>query len=388
MCKKLICLITIVFCLGLTVTASADLIALYEFDTDFSDTARHPTGPFDATVSNGTPEVNADGKLVLVRSEQDVISCGTTVGSAPDLTFALWVNLSTDSQYIRLLGKNDSDSSTPGWNVMVRPSDENNAIRPEWEGHGGGLWANSVPVENAYVAGQWVHWVCTWDSATETLKIYIDGTLMETAVVAGANVANTANELLLGTSGFGGEHFDGMVDDFAIWDQALTDEEVLAVYTLGPRALDPKKASDPNPEDEATDVPRDVVLNWTPGESAPAVNGHVVYFSESFDDVNDGIGGITQSATIYDAGQLKFGTTYYWRVDEIDAPPDSTVHPSEVWSFTTELFAYQIENVIAIASSSNVDEEAENTVNGSGVDANDLHSKETTDMWRSSPETF
>ena len=104
MCKKLTCLITIVLCLGLTVTASADLVALYEFDTDFSDTAHHPTGPFDATVSNGTPEVNADGKLVLVRSEQDVISCGTIVGSAPDLTFALWVNLSTDSQYIRLLG--------------------------------------------------------------------------------------------------------------------------------------------------------------------------------------------------------------------------------------------------------------------------------------------
>jgi len=173
MCKKLICLITIVFCLGLTVTTSADLVALYEFDTDLSDTGGNPLGPFDATVESGTPEVNADGKLVLVRSEQDAISCGTIVGSAPDLTFALWVNLSTDSQYMRLLGKNDGDVSTPGWNVMVRPSSENNSVRPQFEGHGGSNWGMSIPVENAYVVGQWVHVACTWESSTETIKIYM-----------------------------------------------------------------------------------------------------------------------------------------------------------------------------------------------------------------------
>jgi len=106
-------------------------------------------------------------------------------------------------------------------------------------------------------------------------------------------------------------------------------------------------SSDPSPADWTTEVLRDVVLNWTPGEFTAAVNGHTVYLSESFDDVNDGIDGITQSATSYDPGRLKFGTTYYWRVDEIGAPPASTVYSGEVWSFTTELLAYPIENVIA-----------------------------------------
>jgi len=142
----------------------------------------------------------------------------------------------------------------------------------------------------------------------------------------------------------------------------------------------------PSPEDKMTDVLRNTVLSWTPGDFAAPTNGHKVYFGESFNDVNDGIGGITQSTTIYDTGRLKFGTTYYWRVDEISAPPDSTVYPGEVWSFTTELFVYPIENVTATASSSNVGEGAENTVNGSGLDANDLHSTETTDMWLSSPD--
>jgi len=144
---------------------------------------------------------------------------------------------------------------------------------------------------------------------------------------------------------------------------------------------------DPNPTDGAGDVARTPTLTWKPGKFAAPTNGHKVYFGESFNDVNDGIGGITQSSASYAPAQrLEFGTTYYWRVDEVNAPPDSTVYPGEVWSFTTELLAYPIENVTATASSSNIGEEAENTVNGSGVDANDLHSTETTDMWRSSPD--
>jgi hypothetical protein len=60
----------------------------------------------------------------------------------------------------------------------------------------------------------------------------------------------------------------------------------------------PNKAENPSPADEATDVPREVVLSWTPGVFAAPTNGHKVYFSEDFNDVNDGIGGIAQDATL------------------------------------------------------------------------------------------
>ena len=148
-----------------------------------------------------------------------------------------------------------------------------------------------------------------------------------------------------------------------------------------------KEASDPSPADKATDVPRDVVLSWTPGQYAPPTNGHKVYFSENFSDVNDGIGGITQDANSYaPPKRLDFGTTYYWRVDEVNAPPDSMVFPGEVWSFSTEPVGYPIDgaNIIATASSSDAAKGPENTVNGSGLDANDLHSTVETHMWLSS----
>ncbi|MHC4594566.1 MAG: LamG-like jellyroll fold domain-containing protein [Planctomycetota bacterium] len=142
-------------------------------------------------------------------------------------------------------------------------------------------------------------------------------------------------------------------------------------------------AAKPSPVDGATDVPRDVVLSWVPGAHA---DKHNVYFGTVFDDVSNGIGGITQDANSYAPPRLDFETTYYWRVDEVDAPPDSTIREGNVWSFTTELFAYPIENVSATASSQAPNKGPENTVNGSGLDASGLlHGKDADDnMWQSS----
>jgi hypothetical protein len=143
----------------------------------------------------------------------------------------------------------------------------------------------------------------------------------------------------------------------------------------------------PNPEDGKTDVPRDVVLSWKPGEFAPSINGHRIYLSENFDDVNDGIGGITVSDNSYGPEQrLELNTTYYWRVDEVNAPPNNTVFEGDIWSFTTEPLAYPIagENITATASSQeNSNVAPENTVNGSGL-SNDMHSTESETMWLSS----
>ena len=149
-------------------------------------------------------------------------------------------------------------------------------------------------------------------------------------------------------------------------------------------------SSGPSPADGATDVPRDMVLNWTPGEYAAPTNGHKVYLGDNFDDVNDATGGVAQSAASYTPAQrLDFGQTYYWRIDEVNAPPDFTEFKGNVWSFTVEPVGYPIagENITATASSSNsADEDPNNTINGSGLDADDLHSIPGTDMWLSASE--
>ncbi|UCE50444.1 MAG: discoidin domain-containing protein [Phycisphaerales bacterium] len=145
-------------------------------------------------------------------------------------------------------------------------------------------------------------------------------------------------------------------------------------------------AGNPNPPDEQTEVSIDADLAWTPGVFAAASNGQTLYLSESFDDVNDGVGGITQTPTSYDPGRLNYGTTYYWRVRQNNGAPDFGVNEGRVWSFTTEFFSYPIDggDISATASSmSPGDFGPEKTIDGSGLNDNDGHSTDPLDMWLS-----
>ncbi|MCH8216260.1 MAG: hypothetical protein IH892_05755 [Planctomycetes bacterium] len=140
-------------------------------------------------------------------------------------------------------------------------------------------------------------------------------------------------------------------------------------------------AAKPSPARETTDVPRDSVLSWAPGAFAASTRGHIVYFGESFDDVNDASGGAAQDAASYTPPErVDFGTTYYWRVDEVNSPPDSTVYRGEVWSFTVEPFSIPLAGVTATASSSFGASVPEKTVDGSGL-VDDGHGTSAADMW-------
>ncbi|MHC4679453.1 MAG: LamG domain-containing protein [Planctomycetota bacterium] len=224
--------------------------------------------------------------------------------------------------------------------------------------------------------GEWGHLCLTYDGSAVIL--YKDGEEVARIAASGKLQQDDVSLSIGGRLG-SGQNFTGIIDDVRLYNRALTPAEIKQIMQ-GPPA---GPASDPSPDVGAQDVPRETILSWTPGEFAPAVNGHIVYLSESFNDVNDGLGGTTHSASNYAPPQrLDFETTYYWRVDEVNAPPDSTVFPGDVWSFTTEPIGYAIENLTATASSTGqADFGPEKTIDGSGLDDNGLHSTAATDSW-------
>ena len=149
--------------------------------------------------------------------------------------------------------------------------------------------------------------------------------------------------------------------------------------------------TDPDPADGDTDIWRDADLAWTPGAFAQT---HDVYFGTVFDDVNaasraNPMGVLVsqgQSDATCDPGRLELGQTYYWRIDEVNAPPDSTIVKGPVWAFATEPLAYPVENVVATSNAmSEAGKGPENTINGSGLNANDEHSTDAAAMWLGTP---
>jgi hypothetical protein len=83
-----------------------------------------------------------------------------------------------------------------------------------------------------------------------------------------------------------------------------------------------------------------VSLGWTPGDFAAS---HDVYLGENFDDVDAGTGDtfqVNQTETYFTIGFPGFpypdglvpGTSYYWRVDDVEAD-GTTIHKGTVWSF-------------------------------------------------------
>ncbi|MHC4498453.1 MAG: choice-of-anchor Q domain-containing protein, partial [Planctomycetota bacterium] len=96
----------------------------------------------------------------------------------------------------------------------------------------------------------------------------------------------------------------------------------------------PGQASNPNPPDIATDVNSTAVLIWTAGSYA---TWHDVYFGTSSSPQFAS----NQTATTFDPGTMAFGTTYYWRIDEINKWGTTT---GQVWSFTTRSLPGQASN--------------------------------------------
>jgi len=134
----------------------------------------------------------------------------------------------------------------------------------------------------------------------------------------------------------GGSYFEGAVDEVWIINRALSEVE-LKQWSAKPWPY----AFGPDPADGAYHEDTWVNLTWKASKLAAS---HDVYLSDIFEDVNSGAEVAFQGnqpttefiagfpGTPYPEGLVP-GTTYYWRIDEVnDAEPNSPWVGS-VWSF-------------------------------------------------------
>jgi len=349
MCRKSICLFTFILVVGVAAgVTNANIVAYWPFDEGSGSVAYDTVGNNDGQFT-GSPTWVSPGQIgnsAIELGPGDDVNCGA--GPTPtteDLTLAWWMVDNWDS-YCTIFDKS-ATSSTRGYNILLRSTSEDSPLRFRiggWQAYGG--WGDECRLpQEAYSDGEWVHIACTYDSATDTATIYVNGELAENGsynpkvgAASHCDGLNNPDEVL--HIGGGEEAFTGIVDDVQIYDRALTDVEVQSIM-FGVGGF--PKASQPSPADGSLHPETWVSVSWRAGDFAVS---HDVYFGDNFDDVNDGTGdtyrgNLDLNTTFYIAGFFGYpypeglvnGTTYYWRIDEVnDADPNSP-WKGPVWSF-------------------------------------------------------
>jgi regulation of enolase protein 1 (concanavalin A-like superfamily) len=298
------------------------------------------------------------------------------------LSVAMWIRWSGgNNTYQGLLGKRNTWPDTTMFQFQVRP-ENGGTFRLET----GSVAIVSPNNTLSPLVQVWVHVAATFDGTTA--RLYLNGE----QVASGAfsfYAAGVASNMGIGCvtgggAGFSGngEVFQGDIDEVGIYNRALSKEEISLVM----KGYGGDKATNPQPADRAIDVPLDAVLSWDPLATAGTRD---VYFGTTYADVNDAsrakpgdvVASLTQAATTFEPAGLEYGQPYYWRVDEVNATPDGTIFKGDVWSFTAEPYAYPITKVTARASGSLPGMGPEKTIDGLGLNANDEHSVELTQMW-------
>jgi hypothetical protein len=193
------------------------------------------------------------------------------------------------------------------------------------------VWLQADPLS---WAEDWHFFAFVKNENAGTMSIYFDGFVEDWKDGVRSTLTEVAGKSFrIGADNDQQSDYTGKLDDFRIYDYALSDSEIQGLFRGG----DVNLAWAPSPYDGETGVSRDVNVSWWPGNHAAQ---HKVFFGTDWDDVND----MTEPCDTlalgneeWEPGQLELGKPYYWRVDEVNdnawAPPGSPWKRSP-WGFT------------------------------------------------------
>jgi hypothetical protein len=343
MCRKSIYLVSFVFVLGVILTSTAiaadpSLVGWWKFEeasgTLFDQSDNHNDG----TAFNGVlyQQAGQIGYALGFDGTDDYVTIGTTGRPADTFSFGGWFKTSVTHEIDA-----QTDSGVGG------VYNQRYVFEPR---HGGDLNAgaglsigtngisvyehgsNYMPATAVYATNlgeDWNHIMIVYNNKQPT--IYLNGRAVCTGLSSPRAIVYAPVQL--GGMAYG--YFEGLMDEVRIYNRVLSAAEIKKLAAC-------RKAWNPNPLSGVIYKDIWVTLSWSPGDFAVS---HDVYFGENFEDVDAGIGGTyrgNQSLMYYMAGLnenaypdgLVPGTTYYWRIDEVNEADPNSPWKGDIWSFT------------------------------------------------------
>jgi len=184
------------------------------------------------TARRNTSALSAAGKInsaLKFNGADDYIDCGSgaALQEKRTLTVSAWINGSSYAKAMNMIVCGDNKNLDFDWGLRVDNSVLKFFIRA------GGYQAAKGPTVSA---NQWYHVVGVWDrnGGTNNLRIYVNGSLAG-ATTVNADIGNLPVYVTIGRLYYPtiNQHFEGLIDDVMIFNRALSDSKIDAIYNGG-----------------------------------------------------------------------------------------------------------------------------------------------------------
>ena len=344
MCGRMSYVFSLILVLVLASITLADLVAHWPMDEGSGDTTVDGTGNgHDGTLKDGvvweTTDVHVGTAALSFDGTDDYVEVPDhdALDLSNEFTIAGWIKLSEAGISGRrpIASKEVSPDSNRGWEFKVNNGQLAMQLYSTAADEGKLTMTGSATLQ----AGEWYHVAGVYRSSGPE-QFYINGELDKEQELVTSLQAN-ASPVNIGAYRWNGYkvYFAGLIDDLQIHNVALSADEIMSLM-IGQAPF--PKAGNPDPKDGALHKDTWVGLGWRAGDFAVS---HDAYFGDNFEDVNNGVSDTfqgNQASTFLVIGFSGFaypeglvpGTTYYWRIDEINNAEPNSPWKGDVWSFT------------------------------------------------------
>jgi len=328
MCKKLAVLVPFFLMLSVVVSASAELVAHWRLDEGSGTVANDSSGYGNDGTLNGDPQWAAGmfGGALEFDGIDDYIEVpdNESLQLWERFTLAAWI-YQVESRSSRVIDKIGAGTAN-GPHLDTHPGTNLRSCS-----------GTCISTAGDHTLDEWHHVAVTFDEGV--VRLYVDGSVNGEGS-APSPLAGNSLTLRIGADSNGQSLFYGLIDDARVYSHALTEAEILAAMegavTVYPYALGP------NPDDGALYEDTWINLSWRPGDFAVS---HDVYVGDNFEDVDAGAESTfvgNQTGTFLVVGFPGFpypdglvpGTTYYWRIDEVNDSEPNSPWKGKIWSFS------------------------------------------------------
>jgi hypothetical protein len=343
MSRKFVYVASSVFCLSLilTSTSNAALVGWWRLDEGSGLTINDSSGNEHHGTIEGTPQWGFGPEGfggALDFSDTSGAYCGVfdPTGGTGTFTLTLWC-LWDGSQSIQhfCTKSNGWGADTAMFQIEVKGghTDPGRVDRLHLAYQGA-----PQAVLNLVPYNEWVHLALVFDGTNATgYRNGVDDVGPQPTGIG----PNVDAPIIIGASHAAeGRTFQGLLDDVRIFDEALPAGQIQAIMQGGGDTYPFSYAPNPADGDLVTDVWAN--LSWRAGDFAVS---HDIYIGENFDEVDNGAESTfvgNQEGTFVVVGFPGFaypdglvpGTTYYWRIDEVNDNEPNSPWKGDVWSFS------------------------------------------------------